>query len=148
MSNELTGDYAGEKSVSETYQDLTDNASATLIDVRTRAEWTFVGIPDIRLLGREPVLVEWQQFQGQGSAPEFAAALSAELENRGVEKNDPLYFLCRSGARSLAAARVMTQAGHTHCFNVTDGFEGPLDAEGHRGTVGGWKQAGLPWIQS
>lgn len=148
MSSHASGSYAGDKSASETYEELAANPSATLVDVRTRAEWTFVGIPDIRGLDREPVLLEWQPFGGQPSPSDFAAALGNELEKRGVAKDAPLYFLCRSGARSLSAAVVMTQAGYQTCFNVTDGFEGPLDAGGHRGVVGGWKQSGLPWIQS
>ncbi len=148
MSSSTSGEYAGDKSAQTTYQDLTDNGSAVLIDVRTRAEWTFVGIPDIRGLDREPVLVEWQQFQGQPTVTDFVTTLSNELETRGVAKSDPLYFLCRSGARSLAAAVAMTQAGYTRCYNITDGFEGPLDAHGHRGTVGGWKHSNLPWVQS
>lgn len=148
MSSNASGAYAGDKTASDTYKDLTEKHSATLIDVRTRAEWTFVGIPDIRGLNREPVLAEWQQFQGQPAAPTFVAALSEELEKRGVAKNDPLYFLCRSGARSLAAAMAMAQTGYTQCYNVVDGFEGPLDEHGHRGSIGGWKQCKLPWMQS
>ena len=148
MSSNTSGGYAGDISASDTYQDLGDKPSAILIDVRTHAEWTFVGIPDIRSLNREPVLVEWQQFQGQGSAPDFVASLTAELERRGATQNDPLYFLCRSGARSRSAAMAMTQAGYTQCFNVADGFEGPLDDHGHRGTVAGWKNSALPWAQS
>ena len=148
MSSSTSGEYAGDKSAPATYQDLADNASAVLIDVRTRAEWTFVGIPDIRGLDREPVLIEWQQFQGQPTVSDFVTALSNELQTRGVAKGDPLYFLCRSGARSLSAAVAMTQAGFTQCYNITDGFEGPLDAHGHRGTVGGWKHSKLPWVQS
>ncbi|AXS38983.1 rhodanese-like domain-containing protein [Breoghania sp. L-A4] len=148
MSSDASGGYAGDKTATATYQDLVDNPSAVLIDVRTRAEWTFVGIPDIRGLDREPVLVEWQQFQGQPTASDFVTTLGDELAKRGVEKSDPLYFLCRSGARSLSAAIAMTQAGFTQCYNITDGFEGPLDADGHRGSVGGWKQSNLPWVQS
>lgn len=148
MSSSTSGGYAGDKSVADTYAALSENPSATLIDVRTHAEWTFVGIPDIRVLNREPVLVEWQQFQGQGTAPDFVTTLSEELKQRGVTQNDPLYFLCRSGARSRAAAMAMTQAGYTQCFNIADGFEGPLDEQGHRGAVGGWKQGALPWVQS
>ncbi len=148
MSSSTTGGYAGDKSAAETYQDLSDKPAAILIDVRTHAEWTFVGIPDIRALDREPVLVEWQQFQGQGPAPDFVANLSAELEQRGAAPDSPLYFLCRSGARSRSAAIAMTQTGYAHCFNVSDGFEGALDEDGHRGTVGGWKHSALPWVQS
>jgi rhodanese-related sulfurtransferase len=56
-------------------------------------------------------------------------------------------FLCRSGARSHSAAEAATRAGWRECYNVLEGFEGDKDAAHHRGTVGGWKKAGLPWIQ-
>ena len=59
-----------------------------------------------------------------------------------------MLFICRSGARSAAAASAMTQAGYTSCWNVAQGFEGDRDAVGHRASVGGWKAAGLPWVQS
>jgi rhodanese-related sulfurtransferase len=58
-----------------------------------------------------------------------------------------MLFLCRSGARSRAAAMALTAAGYTSCYNIAEGFEGNPDAERHRGTTGGWKAAGLPWAQ-
>ena len=76
--------------------------------------------------------------------PEFVAALSGAL----ADKEAPLLFICRSGARSAAAAKAMTAAGYSTCLNVADGFEGPLDAQAKRGTAGGWKAAGLPWRQT
>ncbi len=81
-------------------------------------------------------------------AEDFAAQLAAELAARGVSKDAPLYFICRSGARSRHAAVAMADAGFTQCFNVAGGFEGPHDPERHRGQVEGWKAAGLPWTQS
>jgi rhodanese-related sulfurtransferase len=57
-------------------------------------------------------------------------------------------FLCRSGVRSHGAAQLATQAGYTRAMNILEGFEGDLDANGHRGTVGGWRKASLPWVQS
>ena len=59
----------------------------------------------------------------------------------------PVLFICRSGARSRSAAEALSAAGHTRCFNVSEGFEGDKDAESHRGKRGGWKAASLPWIQ-
>jgi len=56
-------------------------------------------------------------------------------------------FLCRSGARSVGAATVATEAGYGDCYNILEGFEGDKDANGHRNTIGGWRKAGLPWIQ-
>ncbi|MHA1113507.1 MAG: rhodanese-like domain-containing protein, partial [Alphaproteobacteria bacterium] len=60
----------------------------------------------------------------------------------------PTLFLCRSGARSMAAAMAMTALGHTDCRNIVEGFEGDLNGDHHRGEASGWKAAGLPWEQS
>jgi rhodanese-related sulfurtransferase len=60
----------------------------------------------------------------------------------------PVMFLCRSGVRSHAAAQLAAQSGYARAMNILEGFEGDLDAHGHRGTVGGWRKAGLPWVQS
>ena len=115
-----------------------------LIDVRTRAEWNYVGLPDLEKLAKKPALLEWQVFPSMQPNPEFVAALSSALP----DKETPLLFLCRSGARSAAAAKAMTAAGYSTCLNVADGFEGPLDGSAKRGTAGGWKAAGLPWRQT
>jgi rhodanese-related sulfurtransferase len=129
---------------------LKADSTAQLIDVRTRAEWTYVGVPDLAEVGRQPLLIEWQSYPDNRPDPNFAASLDAELTANGIAKTTKLYFICRSGARSLSAARAMAALGYSHCHNVTDGFEGPLSAESgrrHRGELGGWKFANLPWIQ-
>lgn len=134
---------------------LADNPDAVLVDVRTRAEWAFVGVPDISELGRRVITVEWQTFPDNrvdaGFADRLVASLSQAAGSKGstgtpVEER-PIYFICRSGGRSRMAAEAMAARGYTRCHNVADGFEGPLDADRHRGTVAGWKFAGLPWIQ-
>ena len=129
---------------------LKTDETAQLIDVRTRAEWTYVGVPDLSELSKTPLLIEWQSFPDNRPDPNFAVALDAELQSKGLPKSTNLYFICRSGARSLSAARAMAGLGYSHCHNVTDGFEGPLGSEAgrrHRGTSAGWKSANLPWIQ-
>jgi rhodanese-related sulfurtransferase len=115
--------------------------------VRTRAEWTYVGIPDLGPIGKRAVLVEWQTFPDQAVDARFVERLSGELKALGVQLDDDLYFICRSGSRSLAAARAMAEAGYRSCHNVLCGFEGPLDDLRHRGTLSGWKALGLPWQQ-
>lgn len=140
--------YAGDPTVSEAWMALAEEPASVLVDVRTRAEWTFVGVPDLSPLGKEPVFAEWQAFPSmQADEARFVDQVSAELRRRGLAANAPVYFLCRSGQRSASAARAMTAAGHTPCFNVAGGFEGRLDAARHRGTIEGWKAAGLPWVQ-
>lgn len=135
--------YAGDLSVQEAWKLLSDDDSAVLVDCRTRPEWVFVGIPDLSGLGRKPVFCEWQSFPTMQINGEFAA----QLRGTGIEEGQPILFLCRSGQRSKSAAIAMTKAGYTRCYNVAGGFEGPPDPERHRGKVGGWKAAGLPWIQ-
>ena len=134
--------------VEAAWKTLASAPRSQLVDVRTRAEWTYVGIPDLASVGKRPVLVEWQTFPDQAVDPRFAERLAGELKAVGVGPDDDLYFICRSGSRSLAAAKAMAAAGHRACHNVGGGFEGPLDDERHRGSVGGWKAAGLPWQQS
>jgi len=135
--------YAGDLSVQEAWKLLADDDSAVLVDVRTRPEWLFVGIPDLSRLGRDPVFCEWQSFPTMQINGDFAAQLRAA----GVGEDKPVLFICRSGQRSKSAAIAMTKQGFTHCYNVAGGFEGPANNERHRGKVGGWKAAGLPWIQ-
>jgi rhodanese-related sulfurtransferase len=129
------------------WERLAADSRAQLIDVRTKAEWAFVGLPVLSSIGREPILQEWQTFPDQRVDPDFASRLASTLEKRGAARDDELFFLCRSGGRSHMAAQAMAARGFTRCRNVADGFEGGLDAERHRGRVSGWKVCGLPWAQ-
>lgn len=135
-------------SVQETWDRLRADPSAVLVDVRTKAEWSFVGVPDLSSLGRRPILLEWSSFPDNRIDPDFADRLSVALQQVGAGATTEIFFLCRSGARSKAAATVMAQRGFARCRNVADGFEGPLDQARQRGRAGGWKAAGLPWGQS
>ncbi len=146
MSNSMA--YAGDVDVETAYQAVASNPDAVLVDVRTRAEWTFVGVPDLRAVGKDVLTVEWQGFPAGTAVPDFVETLSGELARRGLDKAAPIYFLCRSGARSMSAAIAMTSAGYSPCYNIAQGFEGPMGPDGHRGSVAGWKAKGLPWVQS
>lgn len=134
-------------SVAETWDRLNADRRAVLVDVRTNAEWAFVGIPDLSALSKRVLAVEWQTFPDSRVDPDFAERLSAALGAAGANKDDEVFFICRSGGRSRMAAEVMTAEGFRKCRNVADGFEGPLDADRHRGLSGGWKAAGLAWVQ-
>jgi rhodanese-related sulfurtransferase len=125
------------------YAAITTEPRAQLVDVRTDAEWTFVGLPDLSAAGKQPRLIPWQVYPTMQMNPDFITRM-AEV---GLTPDDHVYFLCRSGARSLAAAQAARAAGYKHVFNIADGFEGPPDASGHRGTAAGWKAEGLPWRQ-
>ena len=127
----------------QVWEALMSNPDAALCDVRTNAEWSFVGVPDLTQTGKQPVLVQWQVYPSMQNNPKFLEALAAAK----LEYGGHIYFICRSGARSMAAAMAAKAAGYKHVYNVKDGFEGPQDARGHRGNVGGWKAEGLPWKQ-
>ncbi len=127
---------------------LQSNPRAVLVDVRTRAEWTFVGIPDLQPVQHKPVLLEWQTYPAMAVNGAFVDQLASELKARGLDESVPVLFLCRSGVRSQAAAMAAVAAGFTETYNIAGGFEGPLSSGGHRGEVGGWKASGLPWIQN
>lgn len=148
MSLSQSATFAGDVSAAEAWEGLAGEPQAMLIDVRTKAEWAYVGIPNLSAIGKDVLLVEWQSYPAMAVNTDFAEVLSAELERRSVGRETALYFLCRSGVRSLAAAKAMAEAGYDRCFNVAGGFEGPLDGARHRGAVDGWKAAGLPWVQS
>lgn len=139
-----------ELSPADSFAALERDPDSALVDVRTRPEWAFVGLPDLSGVGRSVATVEWTVFpsmtQNLNFLPELEQALGGRLPGR-------LFFICRSGARSLAAARLVAEDSArggraVRCTNVKEGFEGDLDAEGHRGTIGGWKLAGLPWRQN
>ena len=125
------------------WEALKSDAQARLVDVRTDAEWNFVGVPDLTPAGKETVLIPWQVYP----AMQVNGAFVEHLQKAGVTPENHVYFMCRSGARSMAAAQAAQAAGYAHVYNVADGFEGPPDGEGHRGTVAGWKADTLPWRQ-
>lgn len=148
MGNQNADNAVDDVDVGMAWQGLVAAPRAQLVDVRTRAEWTYVGIPDLAAIGKRAVLVEWQTFPDQAVDLRFVERLAGELKALGVQLDDDLFFICRSGSRSLAAAEAMAEAGYRACHNIAGGFEGSLDQLRHRGAVGGWKASGLPWLQS
>ncbi len=139
-----------EETPSETWAGLKNTTDAVLVDVRTKAEWSFVGIPDLANLGKQVILQEWKQYPGMSLNDGFVENL---LEQFGGVAPSKIYFLCRSGARSMQAAQAVHQAFSlkglsTQCVNVLEGFEGDLDTSRHRGITNGWKARRLAWGQS
>lgn len=134
--------YAGDISPEETFAKLAADPDAVLVDVRTNPELVHVGFPDLTTIDKQLVVVEWQSAIGAVN-PNFVQ----QLIDQGVPETAPVYFLCRSGARSRSAATAATAGGFSSAYNVADGFEGPVNAHGHRGSSRGWKAAGLPWRQ-
>lgn len=133
--------------VQEVWQRLSADKMAIMVDVRTKAEWSFVGLPDLSSIGKRPLLAEWSTFPQNAIDPQYAENLAATLDDLGAGRDTEIFFICRSGGRSKAAAMALAAQGFTRCRNVADGFEGPLDQTRHRGSIGGWKAAGLPWAQ-
>ena len=135
--------HAGDLTSWQAWDRLTDDPDAVLIDVRSEAEWAFVGRPDLSRLDKTPHFIAWQHYPGMRPNPDFLNQVRAA----GIPTTAAVLLLCRSGARSRNAAVALTAAGYGTCFNVADGFEGPCDRQGQRGTTEGWKAAGLPWTQ-
>lgn len=134
-------------SVADAWERLKRDPKAQLVDVRTKAEWNFVGVPDLAPIGRAAILIEWQTYPQGAATGGFVDRCVAALQSAGADPQTEVFFLCRSGARSLSAARAVAAAGYDSCLNIEEGFEGPLDERRRRG-VQGWKAAGFPWFQS
>ena len=133
----------------ETWEALKSNPTAILVDVRTIAEWDYIGLPVLDALGKEVLKVEWLEFPEMTRNEHFAEELLSQL---GEEDPSAIYFLCRSGVRSLYAAKALLSKiadsnRNIKCVNVLEGFEGNHDEHKHRGTINGWKVRGLPWSQ-
>lgn len=136
-------DYAGDLTPQQAWDMLAADEAAVLVDVRTSAEWQWVGGADLSSLGKRATGVEWMRSSGEPNE-----RFVDELGEVGVGPDTAVLFLCRSGGRSAAAAKAATAAGLGPAYNILGGFEGDPDAEGHRGTVNGWKVDGLAWRQS
>lgn len=128
--------YKGALTPKEAYAVLQLAPGAKIVDVRTHAEWDWVGHVT------DAVEIEWMRYPELDINPNFVAQLS-----RQVDKEALVMFICRSGQRSNYAATAATEAGYSDCYNVLEGFEGDRDANDQRGKLGGWRLAGLPWYQ-
>lgn len=135
--------YAGDLTPEEAWSLLKSDSDAILVDVRTAAEWSYVGVPDLSAIGREPVFAQWLLAPAMSENPNFFDELNA----RGVTPDKAAIFICRTINRSPKAARALTAKGFPRCYFLLEGFEGSLDESNHRGARDGWKAAGLPWIQ-
>lgn len=125
---------------------LQSDPLAVLLDVRSKVEFDYVGHP------LNAVHVAWQDYPGWQADPQFVDKVRERLrEQAGVRdpaRDVTVLAMCRSGARSRAAATVLAEAGFERVYNVTEGFEGDRDADRHRGKLGGWRFHGLPWEQT
>lgn len=119
----------------QAWQLLQQNTNAVLIDVRTKAEHTDIGHP----IGA--IHIAWQQQFGAPVNPNFIAEVSKIVPDH----NTPILLLCRSGQRSLSAAKTLQQVGYQILINIVNGFEGDPDSNQQRGNINGWQFCGLPW---
>lgn len=133
---------AGAVTPAQTWAALQNMPKAYLVDVRTQAEWTFVGVPRTPEQVEDTIFIEWVRFPSGRPNADFGQQLAQAIA--GLDY--PIFFICRSGARSAAAAIAATEQGYTQAYNVQQGFEGDLSGEGHR-NINGWRHAGLPWQQ-
>ena len=127
----------------ECFNQLSEISNSYLIDVRTKPEWEFIGIPDLSSINKKAIFISWHVY------PEMKinSLFENQLINSNIKKTDKLFLICRSGSRSFQAAKFLFSFGYHHCFNVTDGFEGDKNNLNQRSSINGWKYNNLPWKQ-
>lgn len=134
--------YVGEIMAGEIWEYLQENDSV-VVDVRTNAEWKFVGTPDLNSTKSQLLCLEWLKYPDFEANSHFITDIMRLIQ----DENMPIFFLCKTGGRSAMAANAAAQFGYKNCFNIMHGFEGDHDGNLHRGFVNGWKAEGLPWKQ-
>lgn len=137
----MVGQYKGDITPEEAWQLLSEQSDTVLVDVRTKAEWNYVGVPDLSKISKDNILIEWVNFPEGAPNPSFVEELSLAVS----DKNTSIFFLCRTGVRSVGAAIAATDAGFVNSYNILEGFEGGPDDLGHRGRISGWQGINLPW---
>ena len=135
--------YAGDITPAEAWNILKSKDNSVLIDCRTAAEWSYVGVTDLSEIVKEQLNISWKVFPEMKVNPVF----QNEVSEACPHVDSILLFLCRSGVRSIDAAISATEAGFNAAYNILEGFEGDKDSNGHRGRLGGWRFHGLPWKQ-
>ena len=127
----------------ECFNKLSEISNSYLIDIRTKPEWEFIGVPDLSSLNKKTIFISWHMY------PEMKinSLFENQITESNIKKNDKLFLICRSGNRSSDAAEFLTSCGFTNCFNVKDGFEGEIGPNHQRSTINGWKYYKLPWKQ-
>ena len=132
------------------WEELAENPTSILVDVRTKPEWSFVGVPDLSGIGKAAILAEWRSYPRMQRNQDFCEEVESRLKST---RPDTAFFICRSGARSREAAAAYSEWSHgngkpVRCINVAEGFEGDLDMSARRATKNGWKFRRLSWKQS
>ena len=133
----------------EDWSELSIRQNAILVYVRTKEQWTFVGVPDLASLGKQTIFIEWQEYTNISYNSSFVYML---MEYIGSQPVDKIFFLCRSGTRSMDAANALSNhpsnlGKNIRCVNVAEGFEGDMNIEKHRGCTSGWTARDLAGCQ-
>jgi len=122
---------------------LQNNPQALFVDVRSKAEYKYVGYPE------NSILIPWIDDPDWEPNPEaFSDAVMQELDGRENLSDTEIILICRSGFRSNEALKCLENNGFTQVSHVASGFEGDLDENDHRGNLNGWRHDGMPWSQS
>ena len=127
----------------ECFNKLSEISNSYLIDIRTKPEWEFIGVPDLSSLNKKTIFIAWNEYPEMNVNNKFID----QVAGVNIEKNDNIFLLCRSGRRSFYAAMYLVSCGYKHSFNVSDGFEGDKNELNQRSTINGWKYNDLPWQQ-
>ncbi len=120
------------------WEQLQRTPDALFVDVRMEIESLYVGRPP------GVVNIAWYEYPELMPDP---AGFVAAVEREAGRKDRPIYLICRSGKRTVDAAKALDAAGFSDVTNIKEGFEGELDDGFHRSTSSGWRFAGLPWEQ-
>ena len=137
--------YAGEIFSDKAFEILKSEKNSFLVDVRTLPEWTFSGYPDLSYIGKDTKRISWKIYPNMNLNQNFLQ----QIENEILDKNSQIFFMCKTGGRSLDAAIFATEiGGYKNCFNITNGFEGDANENNQRGKINGWKALNLPWLQA
>ncbi len=127
------------------YEVLKKDPRAVIVDIRSTMEYLFVGHPS------GSIHVAWIDEPEWTINPHFVTDVRKILLGGATSHDDisgaPVILICRSGKRSIDAGKALLNAGFSEVFYVDEGFEGDLDDNRHRGTIGGWRFHGLPWEQ-
>ena len=127
----------------ECFNKLSKISNSYLIDVRTKPEWEFIGVPDLFSLNKKTLFISWHKYPEMNINNNF----EKQIILANIKINDNIFLICRSGGRSFNAAKHLASNGYIHCYNVSDGFEGDKNSLNQRSTINGWKYNNLPWKQ-
>ena len=136
--------YAGDINSSDAFEILKNELNSFLIDVRTLPEWQFSGVPDLSSVRKDILTISWKNYPKMDMNSNFAGQVEGIISDKVAK----LFFICKTGGRSLDAAIKMTELGYRNCYNIASGFEGDLNDNNQRGKINGWKASGLPWEQT